>query len=258
MRGPPVPHPPRRTGRSTDELSINEELSIHAALAGVTLSHQAIPVLNADNDLSGVMNLGALFLVVGIVLVYAGERFGTRESGLRFVRTLSTVLFLYLLANGTNGLLSIAGVTLSATWASLLSLIAVLITAVLAAKLRGFQGLIDDTLAGKEIERDSDWKLERRIIRGLVSLLVFSVVVVGYLYMALAKYAAPAFAGVLASVGGIYIAGTVFYRKDQIHTDDNTGAEGRIVLILTTVTFMTVFVDGEWANEIAAGLGIVV
>ena len=52
------------------ELPLEKELAIHAGVAGIALSHQSTLFLSAENELSQLANLIAVFSIIGVITAY--------------------------------------------------------------------------------------------------------------------------------------------------------------------------------------------
>lgn len=172
MAAPQSSDPPE-----TEEVGLSKELSVYAAIAGITLSHESIPLLGAENPLNKGMVLFSVGLIIAVVSVYVGNRFDTADSGLATARSLSIVLLIYLISNGTRGFFIISDLDPSGNIQSLLTWL-VFITLFIIVRFRRLSvGSTSDYEVGRDYEENADWSknklLKNILLRSILVSLPF-------------------------------------------------------------------------------------
>lgn len=202
-----------------DNVSIPEELSVSAAIAGITLSHQSVPVLGASNAISQYSLVVAVFVIIGVVAIYVHERLQTAELGFRLVRSGSILLVTYLIANTVNGALDVLWIELAIAWQSFLGFLVCFTIAILIISRRGIDGLKQDRRKADEVFDGLEvglWSEARWLV---LRLLIIGGLPVAILFFIESRHSFPSLFGVLSSIMTTFFLAQILYSPDDIGTD---------------------------------------
>lgn len=230
-----------------EEIPLKEELSIHVALAGITLSHESIPILGAENPMNGVANVGALIVILGVVLAYLSKRFDTRDSALKIIRTLSPVIFLYLIVNLVNGTSLYLKTSYTPFQSGYLIMILSLGLTGLVIWGLGVDGIINIWKKGKRMENRERWSLPKRFALILAKFTIVSGVIV-YVNITVEGYRWASFFGVFCAAILIFAFSMIYFREENVSIDSGGKADTMSFFLLSTATCATILVGPEWTE----------
>ncbi|SDJ52784.1 hypothetical protein SAMN05216226_104244 [Halovenus aranensis] len=232
----------------TQEVDLSKELSVYAAIAGLTLSHESIPLLGSENPLDEGMILLSVGLTIAVVFVYVDDRYDTAGFGLAAARTLSTILLIYLMSNGVRGISRAGNLDLSG---NIQSLVTFLFLVILFARLlvqRGLSGNMRDYEVGRHYEEQSDWTLFEKL-RAINQKAIFASLPL--LIVALAnslQYLFPVVLGYFSAWLMSLVLGGLFYRSASL--EDVDAGTGYIVFVCPSsiLIFLVLFagIDFAW------------
>ena len=224
-----------------DEIPLSKELSVYAAIGGIGLSHSSIPGFGMANPIDDLMILFSVGLIISIVATYVDERFKTVRFGLSASRTISLLLFIYLVSNGVRGLSAYAGVLNSGNSKSIATVCFLLISLILLSIKRWEIGGFSDWRAAKKVEHESDWSLRERLREISVKT---GLVIIPYLFPAFInpdRFLIPTLCGLIsASLGSIFL-GKIFFRRGELDEPDSGKAKAVIAFPGSVVLFLILF-----------------
>jgi len=232
----------------TEEISVSDELTIYAAVSGIALSHNSIPIVGIANPINGAMVLLSVGLVLAILLVHIDNRFDTEEAGISTARTLVVLISVYLIGNSINGLFSTTGLNLSGNYQSLLTLAIFVATAIILLlrrfKLSGF----DDISLGRHYESEAEWTMRNKNKENLRKGAIFSLPFIYLVIRSPSSATIPIICGFLSAVVVPGIWGNLFLRSDQLEDLESKKAKAVVVYPGCVLIFTVLFggIEPPW------------
>jgi len=225
----------------TEEVSLSDELTVYAAIAGITLSHNSIPLVGTTNPLNGTIVLLSVGLVISILFAHIDNRFSTEEIGLSTARTLTVLISVYLIGNGVHGLFSYTRLNLSGNFQSVTTfLILVVIYLLLFVRRLRISGL-DDYRVGRHYESEGNWTNKGRNKANLTKGLIMSSPLTYFVIREPAVTTVPLIFGFLSAIMMVGIWGTVFLRSEMLENVERKKGDARIIFPSCVMIFLVLF-----------------
>lgn len=233
--------PPDSAPPQTQEISLSDELAVYAAVAGITLSHDSMPVVGTANPLDGLMVLLSVGLVISILFVHIDNRFNTEHIGLTIARNLTVLISVYLIGNSISGLFSQSPFILSGDHQCVITL-ALFVTILFSALAQRFKmGGFDDRAVGEYHESRSDWTNKSKnltnIAKGLFVSIPFVVLAIGNPI----DFVVPVGCGILSAVVVPAIWGSIFFRSNSLERIERNKANAVLIWPGCILIFLLLF-----------------
>jgi len=235
----------------SDEVDLSEELSVYAAIAGITLSHQSVPFIGYPNEIDGIISILSVFLVLSIVAIYLDDRFDTERAGLTWARTLSFILSLYLIANGVQGFSAITGSIEGIAARSFLTILVLIFIFGLIMIQRTEEGWLDDIDNTLEVGHENDIAILERTNKIATKGPAASLLMIPIVASSPEIFLLPACFGFLSAIILSGIFSTLFHRSEEIEKI-NTGKAKSIIIFPSSILMFLILFGGL---EITFSLG---